>query len=251
MKKEKRLLFARSIFVFFIIIIFTIIIINEKGGELFLPKVEKKFNDYLKNNYASLTDSISINNITYKNKNYKTKIAFKENEHLYFYLYYSNHQIKDTYQKDYVEGKSLLSHIKKELQHNIKDKTNINCNIIILTTLNNYTEQVKKRIISENNLTQLKFYTIEKEIVIKSWDSKTITKEISNLIETFKRRNITPKAYNITITNHQDITNSIIIENLTEQFTTNIQNEQIINDILNDNTSKLLKQNKITYKYLN
>lgn len=251
MKKQRQLLFARSIFTFSIIIIFTIIIINEKGGELFLPKAEKKFNDYLQTNYASLSNSTKVNDITYKNTNYKAKITSKNNNHLYFYLYYSNHKISDTYQKDYLEGKSLLSYIEKKLQKDIKNKTNINCNIKISSTLDNYTEQVKKRIINEDNLLELKFYTIEKEIVIKDWNYKVITKELVSLIETFQKRNITPKSYNIIITNNQDITNSIKINNLTEQFTTNIQNEQIINDILNDNNSNLLNQNKITYQYLN
>ena len=251
MKNQKQLSFLRNIFVFFVVIIFTIIIINEKGGEIFLPKVQKKFNNYLKTNYSTINNSLKMNNITYKNTYYKAKIVSKENTNLYFYLYYSNHQIKDTYQKDYVEGNSLLSHIKTNLQNSIKEKTNIDCNINISTTLNNYTDQVREKIIKEDDLLELKFYSIEKEITIDNWNYQTITKELVTLISTFQKNKITPKSYNITITSKQDITNSIKIENLTEQFTTNIQNEQIINDILNDNNSTIIKQNKITYKYLN
>ena len=63
--------------------------------------------------------------------------------------------------------------------------------------------------------------------------------------------NITPKNYKIVITNNKDVTESIEIDNLTEEFIKNTSNEKIIKDILSDNSSKLLKTNGIKYKYLN
>ena len=57
---------------------------------------------------------------------------------------------------------------------------------------------------------------------------------------------MTPKSYTITITNKNDITESIEIKNITKEVS-----KEIINDIINDEKSDLLKENKITYKYLN
>ena len=44
---------------------------------------------------------------------------------------------------------------------------------------------------------------------------------------------------------------SVEINNITEDFINNKDNIQIIDDIIKDNNSKLLNDNKITYKYLN
>ena len=251
MKKQNRLLLARSIFFSIVTIIFAMIIISEKAGDIFLPTVQKKINTYLENNYSSIKDGISIKKISYNNREYKAKVISSKNKNHYFYIYYKNHNLKDTYQKDYVEGKSLLSHIKKELETEITSETNQSCNITILATLNNYTEQVKERIIEEDNLTQLKFYSIEKEITIDNWTPQNIMQSIITTINSFQKENISPKYYTIIITNKKDITTSIKIENLSENFSKNLQKEQIINDIINDNNSQLLKQNKITYQYLN
>ena len=251
MNKQKLLQLERSIFVSFLVIIFTIIIVSEKAEVIFLPKIQKKFSSYIENNYSALKESVTIKKPNYKKEKFQAKIVSKENKNHFFYLYYENHKIKDTYQKDYVEGKSLLSHIKKELETEITSETNQSCNITILATLNNYTEQVKERIIEEDNLTQLKFYSIEKEITIDNWTPQNIMQSIITTINSFQKENISPKYYTIIITNKKDITTSIKIENLSENFSKNLQKEQIINDIINDNNSQLLKQNKITYQYLN
>ena len=70
-------------------------------------------------------------------------------------------------------------------------------------------------------------------------------------MEKCQDNNITPKNYKIVITNNKDVTESIEIDNLTEEFIKNTSNERIIKDILSDNSSKLLKTNNIKYKYLN
>ena len=80
--------------------------------------------------------------------------------------------------------------------------------------------------------------------VIDKWDKETITNKINNFLDNFT--NITPKSYTITITNKNDITESIEIKNITKKV-----NKDIISDIINDEKSDLLKDNKITYKYLN
>lgn len=242
MNKQKKLSLERGIFVFIVFVLLGVIVVTEKFGSIMIPKVTKKINTYIENNYKDL--NLKTNEITYKNTTYTMKVESKENKNHYFYINYYNRKITDTYKKDYIEGKNLLKHIKKVLKKEINTKTNTNCDIEITSTLDKYTDIVKEKIIKEDNLLELKFYIIKKELVIDKWDEETITNKINNFLDNFN--NITPKSYTITITNKNDITESIEIKNIKEKIS-----KEIINDIINDEKSDLLKENKITYKYLN
>ena len=250
MKKQKQLLFARNIFLFIIIVAFGVIVFTEKAGSIFLPKAEKKINNYIDKKYKNEKDKFVLGKVTFKNTTYTMKITDKENKNHYFYINYSHKKTKDTYKEDYIEGKTLLTNIKKNLKKEIEKETSTSCEIIILNTLDKYTSTVQNRIIKEDNLKELKFYNLKKEILIKNWNSKEITDKINKTISMYKENNITPKNYIITITNKDDITESIEIK-LTEDFISISSKEKIISDIINDNNTKLLKENKITYKYLN
>lgn len=251
MKKQKRLLFAHSIFVLTITIIFSLIILKEKKNTIMAPKVEKEFQTYLQTNYKEILNSLEMKKTTYQDNRFQAKIASKENKHHFFYLYYTNHKVKNTYQKDYIEGNQLLKHIKKNLEKEIKEKTNDSSSVIILAPLNQYTDTVREQIISENNLLQLKFYSIEKEIDIKNWNAKEISDTISLFINNYEQNGIHPKYYEITITNQKNIIEAIKISNITEKFINNTNKEQIIDAILKDTNNDLIKENKITYQYLN
>jgi len=242
MNKQKKLSFERGIFVFIVFVLLGVIVVTEKFGSIMIPKATKKINNYIEENYKDL--NLKTNEVTFKNTTYTMKVESKENKNHYFYINYYNRKITDTYKKDYVEGKNLLNHIKKKLKKTITNKTNTNCDIEITSTLNKYTDVVRNRIIKEDNLLELKFYIIKKELVIENWNEEDITNKINNFINKFE--DITPKSYTITITNKDDITESIEIKNIT-----NTLSKEIINDIINDNKSDLLKENKITYKYLN
>ena len=65
---------------------------------------------------------------------------------------------------------------------------------------------------------------------------------------TLEKNNFTPKNYTITITNINDITNSIKIYNLKSSLLENNKLHIIINDIINNNQSSIIKENKITYE---
>ena len=250
MKKQNKLLFARTIFLFLIIIIFGIIIFTEKAGGVLIPKAEEKINNYIDKKYKDEKENFILGKVTYKNTTYTMKVTNKDNKKHYFYIKYYHKKITDTYKKDYIEGNTLLTNIKSKLKKDISKKTNTSCEIIINNTLDKYTNTVQKRIIDEDNLLELKFYTIKKEIIIKEWNTKDITKKITDTINTYKNNNITPKNYIIIITNKSDITESIEIT-LTEEFINNSSKEKIIDDIINDKNSLLLKENKIKYKNLN
>lgn len=242
MNKQKKLSFERGIFVFIVFILLGVIVVTEKFGSIMIPKATKKINNYIEEKYKNI--DLKTNEVTFKNTTYTMKVESKENKHHYFYINYYNRKITDTYKEDYVEGKNLLKHIKKKLKKEINSKTNTNCDIEITSTLDKYTDIVKERIIKEDNLLELKFYIIKKELVIKEWNEENITNSINAFINNFT--DMTPKSYTITITNKNDITESIEIKNITKEVS-----KEIINDIINDEKSDLLKENKITYKYLN
>ncbi|MBR5370337.1 MAG: hypothetical protein IK137_03430 [Bacilli bacterium] len=242
MNKQKKLSFERGVFAFIVFVLLGVIVVTEKFGSIMIPKVTKKMNTYIEEKYKNL--DLKTNKITYKNTTYTMKVESKENKNHYFYINYYNRKITDTYKKDYIEGKNLLNYIKKKLKKEINNKTNTNCDIEITSTLDKYTDTVKEKIIKEDNLLELKFFIIKKELVIDKWGEENITNKINNFLDKFT--DITPKSYTITITNKNDITESIEIKNITDKVT-----KEIVNDIIKDEKSNLLKENKITYKYLN
>jgi hypothetical protein len=161
---------------------------------------------------------------------------------------YHNKKITDTYQEDYVEGKSLFNYLNKKLEKEVKEKTNETVTIKETTTLDEYSSTVREKLLAEENLLELKYYYIKKEITVDSFEEETISKEIESFIKKLNQNKITPKYYKITITDKNDLTKSVEINNITEE----IDNyKEITSDILNDNNSELLKEYKITYKYLN
>ena len=249
MKKQKKLLFARNIFFFFIIIIFTIIIMSEKKDTILIPKATKKITSYIENKYNK--DDFKLGDVSYKNNKYTMKVSSKENNKRYFFIYYTKTGITDSYQNDYIEGKSFLSNLKKDLEKSIKSIVNTKVTVEIPTTLDQYTDAVRERILNEDNLLKLKFYIIKEELFIKEWDPVEIEKQIEQCITKYTNSNITPKSFTIIINNDNEITESIEINNLTTDFINNPSKIEIINDILNDNNSILLKTNKITYVYKN
>ena len=245
MKKERHLLLARNIFVFFVFIALTLVVVSEKGIELVIPKVQKEMESYLTEKYPEL-NNIKKSTVTYQSNKYQMKITSKNNKNLYFYINRKNKKITDTYQKDYVEGNSLFSYLTKKLQNEIKQKTSTNIKVNILSTLDKYTTKTKEQILLEDNLLQLKFFIIEKEELVKEWNATAITNQLINSIELFTNNDITPKSYTFNITNEEDITESIEIKNINKDSLT----KEIIQDILDDNYSKRLRDNKIKYNYL-
>ena len=244
MNKQKKLVLGRGIFVFIVFVALGVIVCTEKFGSILTPKITKKINNYIEEKYKDL--DLKANKVTFKNTTYTMKVESKENKNHYFYINYYNKKITDTYKKDYIQGNNLLTHIQKKIKKEVNKKINTNCEIEITSTLNKYTKLVQERIIKEDNLLELKFFIVKKELVIDDWNEETITNKINNFIDKFNKNNITPKSYTITITNKEDLTESIEIKNITKEVS-----KDIIHDIIKDNKSDLLKENKITYKYLN
>ena len=178
------------------------------------------------------------------------KVTSSEDDNLYFNIKYKDKTITDTYKEDYIKGKSYISYIEKELEKEIEKLTKKEYQVTILTTLDSMTSKIKEKILTKNNLTSLKIYNLETEIPITTWSQEYISNEIINLIETNLKNNINAKNYTITITNINDLTQSIKITNLNDELKYN-DLITIINDIINNEESSILKNNNITYEYLN
>lgn len=251
MNSKNSLLLGRGIFTIVLIVSLGLIVMNEKGGDLFKSKISEKLDSYLESNYSNIKDSIQKEEINISNNEFEEKITSKKNKNLYFIIKYKQKEITDSYKKDYEEGQTLLNYLNQKLEKDIYNLTKINCKVNSVTTLNNYSEKVQERILKEDNLLQLKYYYIEKEFMIDNWDEKTITKEIEIFLENMTAKEITPKYYEIIITNSQEITTSIKIFNITENFLELDNKEKIIKDILDNKNSNNLKENKITYQYIN
>lgn len=249
--KKRNLIIGRAIFTLAIIILFGLIIMKEKGAQIFAPKVKQKFSSYVENNYNKQKNHFITNDITYKDNKFQMKIVSKNNKHLYFYLTYTNGDINDTYQKDYKEGKTLLTYLNKKLSKNIYKKTQQKCSVHNISKLNQYTKKVQTKIIDEDNLLKLKYYYVEKEISIDKWTSDEIVNQINNFIIKTESQDITPNYYSFIFTNNTDITDSIKISHIKNDFPKNTNNKLIINDIINKNKSDILMQSNIKYEYLN
>lgn len=244
MNEAKKLTLQMSIFFMIIFVVLSTIIIKEKSNIIFLPKIENSLNNYIEKNYKDL--ELDKSKIIYKNNQYKIKLMNKNNNNLYFYIKYSNKKITDTYQKDYVEGQSLINHLNKKIEKTILEKTNNKYKVIINNTYNNFSSQVKEKLLNEENIESLKIYTLEIE-VSTVWDTTSILNKITNIINELENNSIIPKNYTIIINDIKDITKSVKINNLTKNNDLNL----IINDIINNKETSILSENKITYEYLN
>ncbi len=251
MKQDKKLTLYMAIFFLIIFVSFGVIITTEKLAPYSIPKIDKKLNNYLKENYPNILEEVNIKDTIYKNTVYTLKVVSKENKNLYFTINYQNKKITDTYKKDYLEGNTLLTKITKKLEKNINKISKEKITIEIPRKLNDFSTQVRKRLIEEKDLSTLKIYNINLDLEVEEFSSEKIENCITTNIEKLNSKNITPKSYNITITNKSDITESVKINNITEELVKSSSFKSGINDIINNKESDILNKYNITYKYLN
>ncbi len=251
MNKQKRLTLGMGIFAFFIFVAFGSIIVTEKAAIIMAPKIEKKLTNYLYDNYQDLLGNIDIGKTSYKNTKFYTKITDKNNKYHYFYINYQNKQITDTYKKDYVEAKPLMNHLVKVIEDEIKQKTDKDYKVKMSNTYPNFTTMVQERLLKEENLSELRCYIIEDNIMIDNWNKETISKEIINYINDLEKENVTPNNFSLTITNKKDITKSIKIDNITTETANKKEFINVIDNILKNKNDDTITNNRISYRYLN
>lgn len=243
MNKQNKLTLQMTFFFLFVIVLFGTIVIKEKQNVLFLPKIKKSITNYIASNYKDL--NLIQNKISEKNNVFTMKVTNPINKNHYFYINYSQKKINDTYKTDYFEGKTLLNHLSKKLERKLLEETDKNYIVTFDNTLNNYSSKIQDKLLSED-IKSLKIYTIEKEYIC-TWNKDEITKKITDTMVSLEKKSFTPKNYTITITNINDITQSVKITNLQNNYNL----PAIINDIINNNKSNIIKENKITFEYLN
>ena len=235
MDSKNKLTLGMGILYLVVILSFGLIIINEKAGDYKKPKIEEKLKEYLKTNYK---ESFNTSKIKYQVGKYTLKVSNKDNNHLYFYIYYENKKITNTYKKDYLEGRTLNNYMSKYQNKKIK---NNKYKVKYEVKLNNCTKNVKESLIKGNY--DLPIYTLYFNDEYN--DLSTKLNEVKNYASSIK---LNPKEYNLTLENKKNINKSINI-NIPSDIM-NISTEILVNAINNNDKSTLEKFN-VKIKYLN
>ncbi|MDO4996842.1 MAG: hypothetical protein Q4E69_06645 [Bacilli bacterium] len=251
MKERNKLTLQMSLLFLVVLVVFGVIIVNEKLSPLKIPKVTEKLNVYINDNYKDILNNVEMQEVEYKEMKYQTKLVSKENENYYFYIYYENKKITDTYKKDYVEGQSILNYQKDKIIEHIKKKTKSNYTITMSRTLDKYTDSLKEKIITSNKPESLKIYNLEANITVSKFDTNHITKTIKAFNDNLTSKSINPKTYTLIVTNPDNEDIAVKINNLTSDTIENDDFINIINDIINKKKSNLLSNYDIDYEYLN
>lgn len=251
MKERNKLTIQMSLLFLVVLVVFGVIIVNEKISPLKIPKVTEKLNIYINDNYKDILNDVDIEKVEYKEMKYQTKLVSKENSNYYFYIYYENKKITDTYKKDYVEGESILNYQKEKIIENIKKKTKATYTITISRTLDKYTDSLREKIITSNKPESLKIYNLEANITVSKFNATHIYKTIKSFNENLTDKNINPKTYTFIITDPDNEEIAVKISNLTSDVIENDDFITIINDIINKKKSNLLSNYDINYEYLN
>ena len=111
------------------------------------------------------------------------------------------------------------------------------------------TSKSKKKVLIDEDIKQLKIYTLSSELIIEQWNTQSITNDITTFVSKLEKEDIKPNSYNLTITNSNNLNQSVEITNITTDLIENNKLILVIDDIINNINSKLLQQEKITYKY--
>ncbi len=246
MKEQNKLTLQMSLLFFVVFVFFGVVVVNEKLSPLKIPKITKKIEVYLKDNYEDDLKNLEMEKITYKNLRYETIVKNKENEKLYFKVYYENKKITDTYKKDYLEGKTLIKEKEKEIQNNIKKKTRTVYKIK-LDKLNTYSEVKQQELLNSKKPESLELYNIEANVSIEKLTLENIVNVINIFYENANERSITPKSFTFDITADKK---TLRIENISRNIIESEELKVIINDIIKKKESKILEDNNISYEYL-
>lgn len=239
--KKKNSLYLGQIFLFLLVFIsFGTIIVTSK---YLVPHITSKLNTYLKDNYKDILKDVKVSKLYLKNESYYLKVMNKENNKLYFTLTYTNKKVISTYQKDYVEGSTLLTSLGKELS--TSDYT-----VTFNTKLNEYTTDVKERLLKEDNLATLPVYTVNAELYLSNFTNEDIAATITSFNNKLSTTKYTPKDYVLTIKDKTS-TKALKISGLTPTLIESSSFNSIISAIMNKEKDPILSNNNITYKYLN
>ena len=114
MNEGQKLTLQMSIFFLISFVLLGTLVIKEKQNILFLPKIETSITNYISEKYKNL--DINKSKVTEENNVFTMKVTNKNNKNHYFYISYSKKEISDTYKTDYLEGKTILTHLSNKLE---------------------------------------------------------------------------------------------------------------------------------------
>ena len=150
MRQDKKLMIGMTLLFFITFVTLGTLVVTEKLAPFYTDKIETKFKNYINKNYPQEKDNLKIKKITYDTTEYKTKVINKNNKDLYFTMTYKDKKITSTYKEDYLQGKTLLSKTKKQLEKKINKHLKINAKITFPLTLNNYATEIRENMIEGN-----------------------------------------------------------------------------------------------------
>lgn len=248
MKQQKQLTISMTIFALFVFVSLGVIVTTEKASTLLIPKVEEKLKNYLYEEYPQLKNEVKIESTTYKNTIFTMKVVSKENKNLFFNIEYTNKKITDNYQEEYIEGKTFLKYINNNISKEVSKNLNNNSKTSITSRLDEFTNTTSNKILKEENLPNIRIYNLESKLFIDNWEPLNIANKIKEYISNTEQKNITPKTYTIILKDNNKI---LKISNITHKIIEKDYYNELIFDIINNNNTKLIKENKIKYKYTN
>lgn len=252
MDEKQKLSLGMGILFLFVFIFFGSIIIYEKNKEIMIPKASKRLNEYIQREYEDIYNQLKLGKTTYnqKKKQYEVKVKNIDNHHLYFTVSYQNKKFSSTYQKDYVEGSSLIEYYQKQFNSLLnKDQKYHHLSIKFNQKLNKYSHEVYHKLMTNDNVLDLSIYHISCDIKVDHFDSSTISTSILELYQYILSKQLNPKYLNVVITDHHDISNAISIHHLDKSLL-NDQLPVIISSVLK-NEENLKDKYGITYQYIN
>lgn len=248
MSSKNQLISSMWIFTTIIVILFSIIIINEKKYIFLEEKIEKRLISYINNHYKEIKNNLIVKKIKYSQKDYsyRIKLCHKENKNLYFYVIYKKKKISSTYKKDYVEGNSLLSYYQKTFEKELNKGRKSKTTIVFSKSLDHYTNDVYEKIL-QNQIKDLPIYKIKTELKPSSFQEDVITTAIKDYYKELSLLGYHAKSIEFTFL-FDDISQSFTLKNMTNELINN-NTKEIISGIINRDED-IMKQYPIIYKYI-
>lgn len=246
---KNRLMLEMSIFAVLLFTACVFLVIHEKKNEYLIPKIDQRLKEYVKEQYPNLTKDITIHKTVYHKKKatFFMRVEHKKNKNLYFIVSYKDKKITSSYQTDYLEGKTLLSSLKKELEDQLNQKIDHNITIQFTQSLDEYNSSIYDRLISNDHIQELNIYNIRTELESDDFKENSLVSVIRNFYQDINHEDYHPNYYHFKIIHSKNITKEMKLEFLNKKLIT--QNlEEIIGGIIQKDPTTSSKFS-IKYEY--
>ena len=224
MNTQNKLSISMAVFFVFVMAFFSYLILQEKGNPLIKIKLEKKLTTYINNHYQEIIDDVEIGKLHYDHS-YYINVYNKNNHNLFFKVIYKNKKIASTYKEDYVLGKTLLKKYEKSIESELKSKKYQSIKVHFLDNLNDFDTSTKNKLLNNNSIKSLPIYKIELTKKVKTVNSNSIKKLITDFYYYCNNKKIKPKYYSFVINDN------IVLTKVTEDIIL-YRLDDVINDKL-------------------